>query len=83
MKELKILENVIRLFLPGPWPVRRPPEALILTSATSIGSQILTEDDSYHMKYRLLFKNINLEALDYIFQTVLPLNMDSEEMQDF
>ena len=70
-------------FLPEPWPVRRPPEALILTSATSIGSQILTEDDSYHMKYRLLFKNINLEALDYIFQTVLPLNMDSEEMQDF
>ena len=48
------MQNIF--FSPGPWPLRQPPEAQILTSATSIGSQILAEDTSFHMKYCLLAK---------------------------
>jgi hypothetical protein len=55
-QKLKILENVKHFFAPGPWPLRQPPEALILTSATSIGSQILAEDTSFYMKYCLWTK---------------------------
>ena len=38
-------------FLPGPWPIQRPPVTAILASATSIGYQILAKDVSFHMRY--------------------------------
>ena len=43
--------------MPGPWPLWRPPEAAISTSATSIGYQILGEYLSFHMRYCLLLWN--------------------------
>ena len=53
-QKLQILEFLIKLFLPGPWPFRPPPETAISTSATSIGYQILAEDVSFFMRYCLL-----------------------------
>ena len=55
-------------FSPGPWPLRRPPETAILTSATSNGYQILAEYVSFHMRYCL---NEKEEGLDYVLQNVL------------
>ena len=43
-QKLQILEFLIKLFSPGPWPLRRPPETAISTSATSIWYQILAKD---------------------------------------
>ena len=42
-QKLPISEFLINFFSSGPWPLRRPPEAAISTSATSIGYQILAE----------------------------------------
>jgi hypothetical protein len=53
-QKLQISEFFIDFFLPGPLPLRRPPEAAISTSATSIGYQILAEYLSFHMIYCLL-----------------------------
>ena len=53
-QKLQISEFLIN-FLPGPWPLRRPPEAPISTSTTSIGYHILAKDLSFHMRYCLLF----------------------------
>ena len=55
-------------FLPGPWPLRRPPKAAISTSATSKGYQISAEYVSFHMRYCLLIWNENGERLDYVSQ---------------
>ena len=55
-------------FSPGPWPLRRPPEAANSTSATSIGYQILEKYVSFHMRYFLLIWNKNEDGLDYVFQ---------------
>ena len=68
-QKLRISEFLIEFFSPGPWPLRRPPEAAISTSATSIGYQILAEYNvSFHMKYCLLVWNENGEGLDYVSQ---------------
>jgi hypothetical protein len=64
----QIAEFLIEFFSPGPWPLWQPPEAAILTSATSIGYQILAGYVSFHMKYCLLVWNENGEGLDYVFQ---------------
>jgi hypothetical protein len=56
-QKLRISEFLIEFFSPGPWPLRRPPEAAISTSATSIGYQILAQDLSFHMRLCLLLKN--------------------------
>ena len=53
-QKLQISEFLIKLFLPGPWPLWGPPEARISTSATSIGYQILGKVLSFHMRYCLL-----------------------------
>ena len=49
-QKLPISEFLIKFFSPGPWPLRRPPEAAISTSATSIGYQILAKDLNFHMR---------------------------------
>ena len=56
-QKLRISEILINFLSPGTWPLRRPPEAAISTSATSIGYQILAEDLSFHMRLCLLLKN--------------------------
>ena len=53
-KKLRISEFFIEFFSSGPWPLPRPLEAAISTSATSIGYQILAEYVSFHMRYCLL-----------------------------
>ena len=53
-QKLQISEFLIDFFSPGPWPLRRPPEATISTSATSMGYQILAKDLSFHMRLCLL-----------------------------
>ena len=65
-KDFRILYRTF--FSPGPWPLRRPPETAILTSATSMGYQILAEDVSFYMIYCLLIQNKNWEVLDYVSQ---------------
>ena len=52
-QKLRISEFLINFLSPGTWPLRRPPEAAISTSATSIGYQILAEYVSFHMRYCL------------------------------
>ena len=47
-------ETITKYF--APWLLRRPPRAQILTLVTSIESQILAEDTSFHMKYCLRTK---------------------------
>ena len=56
-QKLRISEFLINFLSPGTWPLRRPPEAAISTSATSIGYQILAEYLSFHMRYCLLLWN--------------------------
>ena len=56
--------------LAWPLPIWRPPEARILTSATSMGSQILADDTSFVILF--VDKNENLDALDFVLQNVLP-----------
>ena len=53
-QKLRISEFLNDFFSPGTWPLRRPPEAAISTSATSIGYQILAKDLSFHMRLCLL-----------------------------
>ena len=53
-QKLRISEFLINFLSPGTWPLRRPPEAAISTSATSIRYQILAKDLSFHMKLCLL-----------------------------
>ena len=53
-QKLQSSEFSIIFFSPGPWPLRRPPEAVISTSATSIGYQILAKVLSFHMRLCLL-----------------------------
>ena len=53
-QKLRISEFLIEFFLPGPWPLRRHPEAAISTSATSIGYQILAEDVTFHIGYSIV-----------------------------
>ena len=53
-QKLRISEFLINFLSPGTWPLRRPPEAAISTSATSIGYQILAKDLSFHMRLCLL-----------------------------
>ena len=67
-QKLPISEFLIEFFSPGPWPLRRPPEAAISTSATSIGYQILVKYVSFHMRYCLLVWSENGEWLDYVSQ---------------
>ena len=62
-QKLQVSEFLIKFFLPGPWPLRRPPEAAISSSATSIGYQILAEYVSFHMRCYLLVWNENEEGL--------------------
>ena len=50
-QKLHILEFLFKLFSPGPWPLWRPPVAAILTSATSVGYQILAE----YVSFEILF----------------------------
>ena len=56
-QKLRISEFLIDFFSPGPWPLWRPPEGAISTSATSIGYQISAKDLSFHMRYCLLLWN--------------------------
>ena len=67
-QKLPISEFLIEFFSSGPWPLRRPPEAAISTSATSIGYQILVKYVSFHMRYCLLVWSENGEWLDYVSQ---------------
>ena len=67
-QKLRISEILNNFFSPGTWPLRRPPEAAISTSATSIGYQILVKYVSFHMRYCLLVWSENGEWLDYVFQ---------------
>ena len=53
-QKLRISEFLINFLSPGTWPLRRPPEAAISTSATSIGYQILAKDLNFHMRLCLL-----------------------------
>ena len=53
-QELPILDFLIIFFSSGPWTLLRSLEAPILTSATSIGYQILAKYVSFYMKYVLL-----------------------------
>ena len=53
-QKLQISEFLIEFFLPGPWPLRQPPKALLLTSATSIGCPILAKNLGFHMRYCML-----------------------------
>ena len=48
-QKLRISEFLINFLSPGTWPLRRPPEAAISTSATSIGYQILAKDLSFQL----------------------------------
>lgn len=66
-QKLKSLGFFISLFSSGPWPLQWPPDALILTSATSVGNQILAEDISFYMKHCLLVWSKNWESSFYIF----------------
>ena len=56
-QKLRISEFLINFLSPGTWPLRRPPEAAISTSATSIGYQILAKDLSFHMRHCLFLQN--------------------------
>ena len=67
-QKLPISRFLIDFFSSGPWPLRRPPEAAISTSATSIGYQILVKYVSFHMRYCLLVWSENGEWLDYVSQ---------------
>ena len=67
-QKLRISEFLINFLSPGTWPLRRPPEAAISTSATSIGYQILVKYVSFHMRYCLLVWSENGEWLDYVSQ---------------
>ena len=67
-QKLRISEFLNNFFSPGTWPLRRPPEAAISTSATSIGYQILVKYVSFHMRYCLLVWSENGEWLDYVSQ---------------
>ena len=67
-QKLRISEFLNDFFSPGTWPLRRPPEAAISTSATSIGYQILVKYVSFHMRYCLLVWSENGEWLDYVSQ---------------
>ena len=71
-QKLQISEFLINFYVPGPWPLPRPLEAAISTSATSIGYQILAEYLSFHMRYCLLLWHENEKGLDNVFQNVLP-----------
>ena len=54
-KQLRISEFMVNFFLPGPWLLRRPTEAAISTSATSLkGYQILAKVLIFHMRLCLL-----------------------------
>ena len=66
MQKNPFFNKKVKLFSPGTWPIQQPPEAPILTSATSIGSQIVAEDVSFHNV--CWFENENWEALDYVSQ---------------
>ena len=66
-QKLQILEIFIDFLSSGPWPLWRPPEVAISTSATSIGYQILAEYLSFYMRHCLLVWNEIGEGLDYVF----------------
>ena len=66
-QKLQILEIFIDYLSSGPWPLWRPPEVAISTSATSTGCQILAEYHSFYMWHCLLVWNEIGEALYYVF----------------
>ena len=53
-KKLGILEFSSKIFSFWPWSLPIPPEAKVWASATSMRSQILAGDVSFHMKHYLL-----------------------------
>ena len=71
-QKLPISKSLIDFFFVWTLPLRRPPEAAISSSATSIRYQILAEYVSFHIRYCLLVWHENEEGLDYILQNVLP-----------
>ena len=52
--KLRISEILIEIFFAWTWPVRRPSEAAISTSATSIGYHTLAKDLRFHLRLYLL-----------------------------